>query len=66
MHPNICEKCFSYMIDHPNLHGWKKCSCGYCKDKNGENLITKKQKEEKKDEQEVQQKSAESNFSKDE
>lgn len=31
-HPQICSKCFSYMITHPSESGWWKCpTCGFCK-----------------------------------
>lgn len=48
-----CKRCQCYMLDHtdPKLRhtGWKKCpSCGWCCDKDGYNLIDKK--EETKDE----------------
>jgi len=46
MDTRFCPKCISYMLDFidPVMQkdGWKKCpTCGWCHDRNGENLVTK-------------------------
>lgn len=39
MKRQICPICMGYMLKHQELRGWYKCSCGYCHDENGKNLL---------------------------
>lgn len=48
MTPVVCKRCQTYLLCHPDPKlkhlGWKKChSCGWCCDKEGYNLIDKKE-----------------------
>lgn len=37
----------AYLLDHPNIVGWKKCpGCGYSEDSEGYNLLNPKPKDE--------------------
>lgn len=57
--PKVCKRCQTYLLDHRDsilFHkGWKYCpSCGWACDKEGYNLIDKK--EEKQDGEEKREK----------
>jgi hypothetical protein len=46
--PTVCKRCQTYLLDHYDaiLHrdGWKRCpSCNWCCDREGNNLVTKKE-----------------------
>ena len=48
MTPIVCKRCQTYLLDHTdtllNHLRWKKCpSCGWCCDKDGYNLVDKKE-----------------------
>jgi len=66
----ICKKCSCYLLDHSNpvlfIQGWKRCpSCGWSCDKEGYNLIEKKE-ENAPYEKNILCQSKGSNFKKDE
>ena len=53
--PKICKRCQTYLLDHkdPQLFylGWKQCPhCNWCCDKEGYNLINKKEENNEQEE----------------